>query len=244
LHAAGMLYFAFIGFDALATFAEELKNPQRDLPRGILGTLVVTSVLYVLFAAVLTGAISYRQLAPQNGIVDAYQTMFPPWLARTLAIGTLIGLFGTVFAFLFSQSRVLFSLARDGLVPRRLANVHPRYRTPTFGTAIGASLAILAVLLLPLGRLTELLGIGTLFAFTIVCASVLKLRYESPDAHRPFKVWFFPWLPMAGIALNFMLAVSLGLITWARFFGWMLLGVAVYFLFGRHHSRYANDPHA
>jgi len=239
---AGVIFFAYIGFDALSTAAQETKNPARDMPIGILGSLAICTVLYVAVAAVLTGIVNYKELnvsAPIALAIDrAGDSLI--WLRPLVKIGALAGLSSVVLVMLMGQPRIFFSMAKDGLLPATFAKVHPKFKTPHITTVITGTCSAIIAGLLPIGLLGQLVSIGTLLAFTIVCASVIILRITNPDLHRPFKTPFVPWVPLAGIVICVAQMISLPVDTWWRLIIWLAIGLLIYFLYGRKRSNLAN----
>jgi APA family basic amino acid/polyamine antiporter len=233
---AALVFFAFIGFDIVATTAEEARTPQRDMPRGILGSLVITTLLYVTVALVLTGMLVYTELNTAAPIADAFENADRPWASGFIFAGALIALTNTVLILMLGQSRVTFAMARDRLLPGPLARTHPRYGTPSRITiVIGVLVAILAGVT-PIATAAELVNIGTLFAFMLVSAGVLLLRRREPERPRPFRTPGVPILPILAIAGSAVLIFTLEPITWLRFVVWMLIGFGVYFLYSRQAS--------
>ncbi|HEY4626172.1 MAG TPA: amino acid permease [Blastococcus sp.] len=238
LAGAAIVFFAFIGFDIVATAAEETKNPARDLPRGIIGSLVICTVLYVAVSLVVVGMQHYTQLSETAPLADAFRSVGLPFFSGVISVGALAGLTSVVMILMLGQSRVLFAMSRDRLLPRGLAAVHPRYGTPYRITLItGVVVAVLAGLI-PLGTLAELVNIGTLFAFVLVSIGVIVLRRTRPDLPRAFRVPFVPVLPILSALACIYLMLNLPGETWIRFFVWMAIGVIVYFAYGRGHSRF------
>jgi APA family basic amino acid/polyamine antiporter len=230
---AALVFFAFIGFDVVATTAEECRNPKRDMPIGILASLAIVTVLYVVVAAVITGMVGYQALNSEAPVADAFSAVNQPWMAAFIFAGALIALTNTVLVLMLGQSRVAFAMARDRLLPKGLARTHPRFRTPYRVTLIiGALVAILAGVT-PISVAAELVNIGTLFAFILVAAGVLILRKRSPEVERRFRVPLVPWLPLASIALSAVLVATLEPLTWVRFGVWMALGLVVFALYSR-----------
>ncbi|MBW3608085.1 MAG: amino acid permease [Actinobacteria bacterium] len=230
---AALVFFAFIGFDIVATTAEEARKPQRDMPRGILGSLAITTVLYVAVALVLTGMLVYSELNTAAPIATAFESADRPWASGFIFAGALIALTNTVLILLLGQSRVAFAMARDRLLPGQLAKTHPRYGTPSRITIIiGVLVAILAGVT-PIATAAELVNIGTLFAFMLVSAGILILRRREPDRPRPFRTPGVPIVPILAIVLSAVLIVTLEPLTWLRFLVWMLIGLVVYFLYSR-----------
>lgn len=241
---AAIVFFAYAGFDALSATALETRNPQRDLPRGILGSLAICSILYVLVCMVMTGLVPYTRLDVAEPLAVSLDAAGPAlrWLHLPLKVGALIGLTTGVLVTMLAQSRILFTMASDGLLPGFLARVHPRRKTPWAATLLVGGLAALAAGVLPLRILGEMVSIGTLLAFLLVSAGVLVLRRREPDRPRPFRTPFVPLVPLASIAITLALMADLPAGTWARLVLWLLLGLALYAGYGRRHSRLAEGP--
>jgi basic amino acid/polyamine antiporter, APA family len=240
LAGASIVFFAFIGFDVVATTAEETKNPQRDMPRGILVTLAIVTVLYVAVAIVLSGMVRYTQLSEAGGggqanLATAFKANGVTWAAEVISIGALAGLTTVVMVLMLGQSRVLFAMSRDGLLPRPLAKTGS-HGTPVRITVLVAVLIAVAASVFPIGKLEEMVNVGTLFAFVLVSAGVIVLRRTRPDLHRDFRVPMVPALPVAAILACLWLMLNLTVLTWIRFGVWMVVGIVVYFAYGRHHS--------
>jgi APA family basic amino acid/polyamine antiporter len=234
---ASIVFFAFIGFDIVATTAEETRNPARDMPRGILGSLGICTVLYMAVSLVVVGMQPYTELNPDAPLAGAFSAVGLPVFATIISLGALIGLTSVVMILMLGQSRVLFAMSRDRLLPPGLARVHPRYGTPYKLTiATGVVIAILAGVV-PLGELAELVNIGTLFAFLLVSIGVIVLRRTRPDLPRAFRVPFMPVLPILSALACLWLMLNLPGDTWLRFLAWMALGFVIYFAYGRNHSR-------
>ncbi len=236
---AAVVFFAFIGFDIVATAAEETKDPAKDLPRGIFGSLAVCTVLYVLVSLVVVGMQNYTELNAEAPLAGAFSSVGLPFFAGVISVGALAGLTSVVMILLLGQSRVLFAMSRDHLLPAGLAKVHPTYGTPYRITLItGVVVAVMAGLI-PLGTLAELVNIGTLFAFVLVSVGVVVLRRTRPDLPRAFRVPLMPVLPIVAALASLYLMMNLPTDTWIRFVVWMAIGVGVYFAYGRRHSRLA-----
>ncbi|GAA3839293.1 amino acid permease [Streptomyces phyllanthi] len=235
--AASVVFFAFIGFDIVATAAEETRNPQRDMPRGILGSLFICTVLYVAVSIVVTGMQHYTRLSVDAPLADAFKATGHPVFAGIISFGAAVGLTTVCMILLLGQTRVFFAMSRDGLLPRFFSHVHPRYKTPHRPTILlGVVIAVVAGFT-SLGELAELVNIGTLFAFVVVAVSVTILRRTRPDLHRAFRTPLVPLIPVLSVLASLWLMLNLPAETWTRFAVWMILGFAVYFLYGRSHSR-------
>ncbi|MGA2323568.1 MAG: amino acid permease [Sedimentisphaerales bacterium] len=237
LAGAAMIFFAYIGFDSVSTHAEEARNPQRDVPIGIITSLIICTVLYIAVTIVLTGMVPYDQIDTDAPVAAAFQRIGLHWGQFIVSLGAVAGITSVILVLMLSQPRVLLAMARDGLLPPSFfAAVHPRFRTPWKSTILtGIAVGSLASLI-PLGILAELVNIGTLFAFVIVCTSVLVMRYINPQAHRPFRCPFAPAIPLLGVLFCLVLMFSLPSANWLRLFIWMAVGIIIYFLYGRHHS--------
>ncbi|WP_405603108.1 amino acid permease [Streptomyces sp. NBC_01410] len=235
--AASVVFFAFIGFDVVATAAEETKLPQRDMPRGILGSLLICTVLYVAVALVVTGMQHYTKLSVSAPLADAFKSVGHPWYAGVISFGAAVGLTTVCLILLLGQTRVFFAMSRDGLLPRFFSITHPRFRTPYRPTILlGVLIAIIAGFT-SINELATLVNIGTLFAFIVVAIGVMVLRRTRPDLHRAFRTPWVPVLPIVSIAASLWLMLNLPGETWLRFAIWMLIGFVVYFLYGRRNSR-------
>jgi len=237
--AAAIVFFAYIGFDAVSTTAEEARNPQRDLPIGIIASLGICTVLYVLVAAVLTGLIPYQQIDVHAPVAEALRMVGFKWGAALVAVGALAGITSVLFVMMIGQIRVFFAMSRDGLLGPWLSAVHPRYGTPHRATLLtGVAVSVLAALV-PIGEAADMTNIGTLFAFSLVCIAVLVLRRSRPNHPRPFRVPFMPWIPLLGMAACLGLMAFLPALTWIRFAVWTVIGTLVYLAYGMRHSRLA-----
>ncbi|WP_298557073.1 amino acid permease [Streptomyces luteogriseus] len=237
--AASVVFFAFIGFDVVATAAEETKNPQRDMPRGIIGSLIICTTLYVLVSIVVTGMQHYSRLSVDAPLADAFKATGHPWFAGFISFGAAVGLTTVCMILLLGQTRVFFAMSRDGLLPRFFSHVHPRFRTPHRPTILlGVLIAVLAGFT-PLTELAALVNIGTLFAFVVVAIGVIILRKSRPDLPRSFRTPWMPVVPILSVCASLWLMINLPAETWVRFGIWMAVGFLVYFLYGRTHSRLA-----
>jgi APA family basic amino acid/polyamine antiporter len=237
LRGAGLVFFAYIGFDAVSTAAQEAKNPQRDMPIGILGSLAICTVLYVVVSGVLTGMVPYTELNLPAPMAYAMEKIGAPWIIRmSVDLGAVLGLGSVILVMLLGQSRVFYSMSRDGLLGKWAASVHPRFRTPYLssiftGIAVGAATG-----LLPLQLLGQLVNIGTLLAFVLVCIGVMVLRKTRPELERPFRTPWVPFVPIMGILSCAGLMLTLPADTWIRLIVWLLIGFSIYFTYGRKHS--------
>jgi len=239
---AAVIFFAYIGFDAVSTAAQESKNPQRDMPIGILGSLLICTILYILVSGLLTGVVSYTALNVPDPVAIGIDATGIRWGSLLVKLGAIAGLGSVMLVMLLGQSRVFFSMSRDGLLPQWAGRVHARFRTPYISSiTVGIFVAIFAALI-PIGILGELVSIGTLLAFVIVCAGVWMMRRRRPELKRPFRAPWVPVVPILGIFVSGLMMVSLPLDTWLRLVIWLLIGMAVYFFYGRHHSRVQRGP--
>jgi APA family basic amino acid/polyamine antiporter len=249
LSGAAVIFFAYIGFDSVSTHAEEAKNPKRDVPIGIIVSLVLCTVLYIAVSAVLTGMVPYQQINIETPVSDAFRQAGLPWARYLISAGAVAGITSVLLVMMLSQPRVWLAMARDGMVPESFFGaVHPRFRTPWKATILTGILVAIGAGLLPLRILADLTNIGTLFAFVVVCAAVLIMRRLHPEAERPFRAPLSPFVPVAGILTCLMLMFSLPWENWLRLIIWLALGMAIYFGYSRHHSvmrKYtADEAHA
>jgi APA family basic amino acid/polyamine antiporter len=239
LRGAGVVFFAFIGFDALSTLAQEAKNPQRDLPIGMLGSLGISTLVYIVIGVVLLGIVSYTMLNVPDPIaiaVNALGSKFV-WLRFVLKLAILAGLTSVVLVMVLGQARIFYTMAHDGLLPAAFGKIHDRFRTPFFTTMIVTLACALFAGIFPVGILGQLTSMGTLLAFAIVCFGILVLRYKQPTLHRPFKTPFVPWIPLAGTLACIIQMIALPGITWVQLIVWMCIGCWIYFAYGVKHSK-------
>ena len=237
LRGAGVIFFAYIGFDAVSTAAQEAKNPKRDMPIGILGSLVICTILYILVALVLTGLVNYRNLNIPDSLAVGIDVTGVKWGSLLVKLGALGGLTSTMIVMLLGQSRVFFSMSKDGLLPKMFSSVHPKFRTPWISSiTVGLVVAVFASTI-PLDALGEMTSIGTLLAFIIVSAGVWVLRRRRPDLPRPFVAPLMPITPILGIVISLAMMLGLPLATWIRLVVWLVAGLVIYFSYGKSHSR-------
>jgi APA family basic amino acid/polyamine antiporter len=236
--AAGLVFFSYIGFDAVSTTAQEAKNPKRDLPIGIILSLIICTILYIAVAAVLTGMVYWPQINIEAPLSHAFLDHNMPIASDIIVLGALAGLTSVMLVMLLGQSRILYAMANDGLLPKKFfADVHPRFRTPWKGTILAGSVAAIVGSVTPIDDIGKMVNIGTLLAFVIVCAAVIILRRIDPDRPRPFATPLVPLVPILGIVFNGYMMVELGLANWIRLIGWLIVGLFVYFLYGKKNSR-------
>ncbi|HTR47949.1 MAG TPA: amino acid permease [Verrucomicrobiae bacterium] len=241
LRGAGVVFFAYIGFDAVSTAAQEAKRPQKDMPLGILGSLVICTVLYILVSGLLTHLVPYQQLNVPDPVVVGMRATGHQWATFLVELGALAGLATVMLVMLLGQSRVFYSMSRDGLLWPWASRIHPRFRTPYLSSiVVGVFVAILATVV-PLNVLDEMTSIGTLLAFVLVSAGVLVMRRRHPDVHRPFKTPLVPLVPILSILASGVLIVSLSYWTQLRLLVWLVIGLIIYFGYGRKHSKVQNS---
>jgi basic amino acid/polyamine antiporter, APA family len=234
---AAVVFFAYIGFDAVSTAAQEAKNPQKDMPIGILGSLFVCTFLYLVVSGLLTATVHYSRLNIGAPVSLAIRETGVRWGSYVVNAGALAGLSTVMLVMLLGQSRVFYSMAHDGLLWKWAGEIHPKFHTPWKSTAIvGVCVAIIGSLV-PIGDLGEMVSIGTLMAFVIVCAGVWVMRKKRPDVHRPFRTPWVPFVPIMGIVIALAMMLSLNGVTWIRLIVWLIIGMVIYFTYGRHHSK-------
>lgn len=234
--AAGIIFFAYIGFDSVSTTSQETINPQKNMPRGILGSLVICTILYILFAFVMVGLVSYTRLGVAAPVALAIDQTPYPWLSWAIKLAILAGFTSVILVLLLGQSRIFFSMAQDGLLPPFFARVHPKWKTPWGANLILVPLVGLVSAFAPLSVVGNMTSIGTLLAFALVCGGVLILRYTHPEYPRSFRVPLVPLFPLLGIATCLMMMLSLNVETWLRLIIWLAIGLIFYFFYSRHHA--------
>ena len=256
IRAAAIVFFAYIGFDAVSTAAQEAKNPKKDMPIGILGSLVICTILYILFAYVMTGVANYKSFAGQDGIApvahaismmgspDSQGVIQPdyPWLNRAIVVAILGGYSSVIMVMLMGQSRVFYSMSKDGLIPKVFSSIHPIFQTPSTNNMISMVFVSLFAVFVPAGVVGEMTSIGTLFAFILVCAGIWVMRVKMPEVPRSFKTPLVPLVPILGIATCLFMMVFLPVDTWIRLIVWMLIGLDIYLSYGMKHSSLNDDP--
>jgi APA family basic amino acid/polyamine antiporter len=234
---AAVIFFAYIGFDAVSTAAQEAKNPQRDLPIGILGSLVICTILYIAVGLVLTGIVPFPRLAVPDPIAVGIDATGLTWLSPIIKLGAIAGLSSVVLVMLLGQPRIFFSMANDGLLPPAFSKVHPKFKTPYISTIITGGVAMALAAIFPIGILSKLVSLGTLLAFAMVCLAVIILRRTHTAMERPFKTPFSPYVPVAGIIACFGCMAFVNIFAWKLLVVWMVIGIGVYFLYGARHSK-------
>jgi APA family basic amino acid/polyamine antiporter len=237
LAGAAIIFFAYIGFDSVSTHSEEAKNPKRDVPIGIITSLVLCTVLYIAVSGVLTGMVPYNKIDIDAPVSNAFKQIGLPWAQFLVSLGAIAGITSVLLVMMLSQARIFLAMARDGLIPTKFfGDVHEKFRTPWKSTMLTGVFVLLLAGFLPLRVLADLVNIGTLFAFVIVCAAVMIMRKTHPEAERPFRAPFVPVVPILGIIICIVLMFSLPEENWFRLFGWLLIGLFIYFFYGRKHS--------
>jgi APA family basic amino acid/polyamine antiporter len=247
LTGGSIIFFTYIGFDSVSTAAEEARNPQRDIPIGIIATLIVCTILYIAVAVVLTGLVPWRSLIDDAAPVVNSMSMLAGttksallhWTELAVLFGAMMGMISSLLVFQLGQARVWFSMSRDGLLPRMFSNVHPRFRTPAVATWIAGFLVGIPAGILDIGTLSDLSNIGTLFAFVLVSLGVIILRYKQPERHRGFRAPGGLAAPILSVLFCILLMAGLPILTWLRFFAWLIIGMAVYWLYSRHRSEFS-----
>jgi APA family basic amino acid/polyamine antiporter len=237
LAGAALVFFAYIGFDVVATTAEETRRPQRDMPIGIIASLIICTILYCAVALVVTGMVSYRDLDPAAALANAFAYHGQSWMATVISAGAVAGLTTVVLTLLIGATRIIFAMSRDGLLPQRLARVHPRLRTPWVISIVVTVIVAVVAGVTPVGVLEQMVNIGTLSAFVLVSVGVVVLRRTRPDLKRGFRVPWSPVLPIISALICTYLMLNLSVETWLRFLIWLALGVGIYFAYSRRHSR-------
>lgn len=236
MHGAAIVFFAYIGFDAVSTAAEEVKDPKRDLPRGIIGSLLISTILYIIVAGVLTGIENYTHLNTPSPISSALISTGVNWAGAFISVGALAGLTSVLIAVIFAQSRIFYAMSRDGLLPPVFSKLNKKYGTPAFDILIiGLAIALISAFL-PVGFIAQMANIGTLSAFAVVAIGVILLRKTKPDLERPFRVPFVPLLPIVSIVMSIYLMLNLPASTWIRFVVWIAIGLIIYLFYGYKHS--------
>lgn len=235
--AAAIIFFAYIGFDAVSTAAEEARNPQRDLPIGIIASLVISTAVYIAVAIVLTGLEQWQRLGTAEPLAAVFADRGLNWVAGVISLGALVATTSVLVPFQVGQPRIFFAMARDGLLPAWAAKVHPRFGTPHVTTLLTGVVVAVFSAVTNINEMVELSNIGTLFAFILVAVGVLVLRRTHPERPRPFRAWFVPWVPLAAVGCCGFLMAQLPAVTWRRFFAWLAVGLALYYVYGHGHSR-------
>jgi len=241
---AAIIFFAYIGFDSVSVHSEEAKNPAKDVPIGIIASLIICTILYILVSAVLTGMVPYKDIDINAPVVDAFKRAGVVWMQYLVAAGAMTGITSVLLVMMLSQPRVMLALARDGLVPKGFfGDIHPKFRTPWKSTILTGIFVAAMAGFIPLSILAEMTSIGTLFAFVIVCGAVMVMRRTNPNANRPFRAPFVPLIPILGILTCLLLMFSLPAENWYRLIIWLAIGLVIYFLYGRRHSVMAQQRH-
>jgi APA family basic amino acid/polyamine antiporter len=246
LTGGSIIFFTYIGFDSVSTASEECRNPQRDVPIGIIATLIICTILYIGVAVILTGLVPWQSMVDDAApVVNALKKLSTQpgghslhWVRLVVLLGALMGMISSILVFQLGQSRVWFSMSRDGLLPAFFSRVHPIYRTPAIATWVAGIVVAIPAGLFDIGTLTDLSNIGTLFAFALVSVGVIILRYKDPHRHRGFRVPFGPVIPVLSVLFCILLMAGLPIITWLRFFIWLILGLCIYVLYSRKRSEF------
>ena len=241
LRGAGVMFFAYIGFDAVSTAAQEAKNPQRDMPIGILASLAICTLLYIAVAIVLMGIVAYPKLNVADPLAVGIDATGLRWFSPFIKVSALFGLFSTMLVTLIGQTRIFFTMSRDGLLPTVFQRVHPTFRTPHISTMLTGSVVAVAAALLPINVLSILVSMGTLLAFVLVSLGILILRKTAPELKRPFRTPFLPWVPILATLFCLAQMLSLPVQTWVRLVIWLVIGLSVYFLYGKRHAEAVRD---
>lgn len=235
--AAALIFFAYIGFDAVSTVAEETEDPGKNLPIGIVGSLIICTIIYIIVAAVLTGMAPYTELGTAEPMATVFERLGMGWAAGIISAGAVLALTAVLLVFQLGQPRIFFSMSRDGLLPPIFAKIHPKYKTPHVTTIVTGVAVSVAAGFMDISKVVELTNIGTLFAFILVCLGVIVLRKTRPDIARPFKTPGVPLVPILGVLSCLYLMTGLPMITWVRFVIWLAVGLVIYFAYGTHHTR-------
>jgi APA family basic amino acid/polyamine antiporter len=242
MSAAGVIFFAYIGFDSISTHAEEARNPKRDVPIGIIASLALCTVLYILVAGVVTGMVPYPEIPLDAPIAGVFEGKGLTAASLIITVGALTGITSVLLVMLLSQPRVLLAMARDGLLPESFFGaVHPKFKTPHKATILTGVASGLTASLFPLEALGHMVSIGTLFAFVVVCAAVWIMRFTNPEVERPFRAPFLHLVAPLGIIFCGAMMISLGWQNWVRLFGWLAIGLVIYFCYSRHHSHLGKE---
>lgn len=241
VEGAALVFFAYIGFDAVSTAAEEAKNPQKDLSIGILASLAICTVLYIVVAGLLTGVANYTTLNVKSPVAESILRIGHSFVAGTIAVGAIAGLTSVMLIFMYGLSRIFYAMSKDGLLPSFFSDINPKTKTPTRIIYLTSVIMSIIAGIFPINEIAELVNIGTLAAFIIVCLGVIVLRHTKPEMPRPFKAPLSPYMPILGVLFCGYLMMSLPWITWVRFVSWMLLGLVIYFLYGIKNSKLANN---
>jgi basic amino acid/polyamine antiporter, APA family len=238
---AALIFFAYIGFDAVSTTAEEAKNPARDLPIGMIGSLIICTVIYIIIAVVLTGMAPYHMLGTGDPLARVFSMVGMNWVAGLISFGAVVAMAAVLLVFQLGQPRIFFSMSRDGLLPKWFCGVHKRFKTPHVTTILTGLFVAFFAAFANINEVVELCNIGTLFAFVLVCIGVIILRYKDPERHRPFRCPAVPLIPILGVLSCLFLMIKLPVLTWIRFFYWLIFGLFIYFFYGMSHSKLCEE---